>query len=823
MDFFKLQATAVIRKNSIAFVEHVFALNASRRPVVTVTDEAQAASLAGIQIDRCIVPAEQSGWYAGRHALIHDEIPAQVSYTSGTEGQPKGILLTYANLAYSAERIIEEMKMTADIREYVGVPATFSFGMARFRTVSAVGGQAYMPPRGFDPLELARMLASGEVNALSAVPTLLRILLASPSVIGDAGKSLRWMEIGSQHMTADEKRGVRALFPNALIVQHYGLTEASRSTFLHVSGASNDLLGSVGRPVGQNEVQLSADGRIRIRGPHVATSRIDADGVHDLLTEDGWLQTNDLGHLRSGYLFFDGRADDLINCGGQKIVPDHLEMRIRACLQPGVQIAVAKVPDDQRGDGVLVAVEGDRIDTKRVKEAATTALAEIGVAAGSALHVLALQALPVTGTGKVQRRVLAEQFASTHLTPPTSTTLPESDVKDVLSLFKQEFAGQNVTPQDTFESLGGDSLHYIQFTLGFEQRFGQLPIDWEKLTVAELQRHVGASKESIWRRLESVTLTRAFFMVCIVALHTGAFIYSKNWGAAYFLVMLAGYSVARFQLPEIIRSGSVKTLVGTAKYVAIPTVLMLALVQLLTRKFELPPLLLISNFLDPYSIKGYAFYFVEFYIQLLLLAAFLFSFANVRESFRLRPMVSALVLLVSVVLVDRTIESIWSGDYNFHRTPWHYAWAFSLGMVIAAANDLRSRLLALAVSTVAVLVVWRLTSAAVYVGVGCAIVLFVRAVVVPAPVKLVVAEIASASMFIYLTHHQMITVVKMMFGEHKPWISLMASIVAGIAFAHCYAWCARTVTQVWNEALTERRNRLSVRHSVAPEFEVSKS
>lgn len=795
MDFPKLQATAVVSKNSIAFVEQVFALYEARRPLVMIKTEAQANNLPGILIDRCIVPAEQSGWFAAQHSLIYDDMPAQVTYTSGTEGQPKGILLTYANLADAAERIIEQMQMTADIREYVGVPATFSFGMARYRAISAVGGQAYLPPRGFDPLELARMLTAGQVNALSVVPTLLRILLAAPTVIGEAGKNLRWMEIGSQHMTADEKRSVQELFPNALIVQHYGLTEASRSTFLQISDTSTDLIESVGRPVGRTEVQLSADGRIRIRGPHVAKSRIDADGLHDLRDADGWLQTNDLGHIRDGYLFFDGRADDLINCGGLKVVPDQLEERIRSRLEPGVQIAVAKIPDAQRGDGVLVAMQTGPSGTGQVRDAAVAALREMGVEAGNSLHIMAVDAIPVTGTGKVQRAVLAEQFVSQQPADAAETNVSTGTISDVLSLFRHEFPGHVVQLEDTFETLGGDSLHYIQFSLSFEKRFGQLPIDWELLSAAELQRHVGVTGKSIWRRLESVTLMRAFFMVCIVALHTDAFVYSSNWGAAYFLVLLAGYSVARFQLPEIIRTGSVKTLLGTIKYVAIPTVLMVALLQVLTRKFEIAPLLLISNFLDPSTLTGFLFYFIEFYIQLLLLAAVLFSFSKVRESFRARPMFSALALLLAVVVLDRSIEAIWNGDYNFHRTPWHYAWAFALGIVLASANDLRTRFLALGVSIVAVLVVWGLTSAAYYVGGGCVIVLFVRAFVVPAPAKVLVAEIAGASMFIYLSHYQMISIVTKVFGENMPWVSLISSIIVGVALTHIYAWSERKFIQ----------------------------
>lgn len=796
MNFGKLQATAVVRKNSIAFVETLFSLYDERRPLVLVTSAAQAAHLPGLEIDRSIDPVERTGWFSDTHPVILDDLPAQVSYTSGTEGLPKGILLTYRNLGYTTERIIEQMQLTDEVREYVGVPATFSFGMARYRAVSAVGGKSYMPPRGFDPLELARMLAAGEVNSLSAVPTLLRILLADPKIIGGAGAKLRWMEIGSQHMTADEKRRIREMFPNALIVQHYGLTEASRSTFLQIADASDLMLDSVGRAVGEGEVQLSADGRIRLCGPQVARSRIDAEGLHVLTDADGWLQTNDLGHIRDGYLYFDGRADDLINCGGQKVVPDQLEERIRSRLSSGLQIAVAKVPDLQRGDGVLVAVVGEGAPTGKVKDAAAAALQEMGISAGSALHVMALDALPVTGTGKVQRRVLAEQFALRQTTAPTPAPTVPGEISDVPSLFRHEFPGQDILPGDTFESLGGDSLHYIQFSLGFESRFGQLPDGWERLSVTELQDLSEAQDVSTWRRLETVTLTRAFFIICIVALHTNAFVYSSNWGAAFFLVLLAGYSVARFQLAEIIRSGSVRTLLGTIRYVAVPTILMdIILETFVSRKFELPSLLLFSNFVDPDDIKGYTFYFIEFYVQILVSAALLFSLRSVREAFREKPLLSAVILFLAVVAIERGIELFWNGDYNYHRTPWHYGWSFTLGMVIAAAKDVRSRLFALALALVTVFTIWNLTPAAYYVAGGCVLIIFVRSVLVPAPAKIVVAEIAGASMFIYLTHFQVISLVNKVFGEPRPWLTLVLSIVVGVAASHVYARIDRKIMQ----------------------------
>ncbi len=790
-----LQTTAVLRQNSIPFVAQLFALYDARKPLVLVNDAAEIATLPGLSIDRCITPGDASGWFTAQHPLIYDDIPAQVSYTSGTEGKPKGILLTHANMADAAERIIDQMQMTAEIREYVGVPATYSFGMGRYRAISAVGGQAYLPPRGFDPLELARMLQDGQVNALSVVPTLLRILLAAPAIIGDAGQYLRWMEIGSQHMTADEKRRVCKLFPNAVIVQHYGLTEASRSTFLRISDAAPAQLGSVGQPVGKTQVKCSTDGRIMIRGPHVAQFRVDADGLHALTDADGWLQTNDLGHFEDGYLFFDGRADDLINCGGVKIVPDDIEERLRSQLAPGAQIAVAKVPDPQRGDGILVAVQTGTSETAQVKDAVLATLKDLGVAVGSALHVMEVDALPVTGTGKVQRGVLAEMFAAQQAASPTKAHATSKKITDVPSLFRHEFPGQKIGAEDTFESLGGDSLHYIQFSLNFEQHFGQLPNDWETLTASQLQQSVNADGGSTWRRLETVTLTRAFFMVCIVALHTEAFIYSPNWGAAYFLYLLAGYSVARFQLPEITRTGSVKTLIGSIKSVVIPTLLMVGLLQVLTNRFEITPLLLISNFLDPSTLKGFLFYFIEIYVQLLVLAAVLFSFSKVRAAFSARPFISAIVLLAVSIVAARGIEMTYDHIYNFDRTPWHYAWPFALGMVLAFANDTRTRLLALGISLLVVFEYWGFTSAAYYVSGAIFLVLFVKDIAVPGPVKRVVAEIAGASLFIYLFHYQMISVDQKLFDQLHPWAELITAIVVGIIAAHAYAWLSRKIVQ----------------------------
>lgn len=780
----QLNVVGLVSRSSVSYIRHVFALGRARQPLVNVRDEAAARELQGLVVDGLVIPAEGGGWFADAEPLIDEDRPAQVTYTSGTEGLPKGIVLTYANLADAAGRIIAQMQMTADIREYVGIPVTYSFGMGRIRAIAAVGGRAYLPARSFDPLEFARMLKDGEVNALSAVPTLLRIVLASPEIIGSAGAKLRWLEIGSQFMSAAEKRAVRELFPNARIVQHYGLTEASRSTFLTVSEATDQQLESVGQPVGRTEIGVSADGRIRIRGPHVARWRIEDGRLRETCDADGWFQTNDLGHLRDGFLHFDGRADDLINVSGVKVNPDQVEDRIRSICGDD-RIVVARVRDALRGDGVLVATDSPALDLQRLQQVSNDVLREAGLEAAGSLHVLSVPGIPRTATGKPIRREVARLFEESAAT--SKSTAPEqAGGGNVMGLFRTFFPGRKVSASDSFESMGGDSLNYIQFSMAYERRFGALPSGWQSIPVAQLESGLSGNKGGFWRRLDTATLNRAFFMICIVAWHLDVFLYSENWGAAYALYMLAGYSLMRFQWPEISRTGSVSTVLSTALRVAIPAVLVLIGLQLLARNFELLPLLLISNFFDPSRYDVQYFYFAEMYIQLILFAAAMLSIPAIRRRFQQDAFHVSAFLTTAAFVCKEVVDRFWTTDHIFHRSPHWYAWAFACGMMMASARSTRQRVLALALIVILELDYHGPTSAAWYIIGACALMLFVPELLVPAPLKSVVSVVAGSSMFLYLSHGHVATLVNRLLPEPSPWIALIASILFGIVFGAVY-------------------------------------
>lgn len=459
----------VVAVNSPDYMSCVSALLGEGKVVVPLRSEDDQARIAGAGVQEVIRPREGFGWFEPRFAPRDDDEPAIISFTSGTEGEPKGVPLSHRALSDVVKRLRDVMQLDGSMREYIGVPIHYSFGFGRCRVVAAVGGHAYLPQHGFDPLELSEMLKQGQINAVSAVPSLWRTVLDSPDLFRENGQLIRWIEIGSQYMSAQEKLDLRELFPRAVIVQHYGLTEASRSTFLEVHKEAPTELESVGRATGDVEIQIGQDGRIRIRGPHVVRNILQGGQPIAATDAEGWLTTSDLGHISGDYLFYEGRADDVINCGGLKLAPDRLEKAMAASTGLTAGYAIARVPDAVRGDGVLLAYCGDaaaRVD--ELAEALLDAAAQQGVRLAGALRVGAVSDLPRTATGKIQRKELASRAQDAPLYEPKGPKklkvhagdgAPQNDREQkLLEIWKDALGTADLRVDESFYDLGGDSI-----------------------------------------------------------------------------------------------------------------------------------------------------------------------------------------------------------------------------------------------------------------------------------------------------------------------------------------------------------------------------
>ncbi|MBO9712330.1 AMP-binding protein [Sphingomonas sp.] len=537
--------------SSIAYLDAIFDCYEQRRVAVPVEPGGSAPE--EHEFAERLTPAAGGGWFKRALAPIVEDGPAQVSFSSGTTGTPKAVQISHRALADVTQRLIEAMAIDATIREYVGVPVTYSFGLARARVTAAVGGEAYLPPRGFDPMEFAAMLDAGEVNALSAVPTLLRVLIQNPDLIGrKTGRKLQWLEIGSQPMSAEDKKAIRRMFPAARIVMHYGLTEASRTTFLDVQEATDAQLETVGRPTGSAEVRIDGAGRICIRGPHVADGLLKPEGLEPIVDGEGWLVTNDLGEVDAeGFLHFLGRDDHLLNVGGIKVPAELFEARLAALVgADAAHVAVAGIEDALRGQVVMVA-HLSSVAVGPLSEHARATGTGFGLAAADVV-LIEVDAIPRTDTGKVQRKQLAEgrtapvraaapapvaeaaAAASPAAAIPAGMTAKEAEIARI---WGEALGVSSISRDDSFFDIGGDSLSAITVALRAEQH--GMPKDvmqlmFEGRTVAQIAALIGgeAPAEGLERSrravlADAINATRGVLVLMVIMNHWWHFFVEK--------------------------------------------------------------------------------------------------------------------------------------------------------------------------------------------------------------------------------------------------------------------------------------------------------
>jgi acyl-CoA synthetase (AMP-forming)/AMP-acid ligase II len=174
-----IEMIGIIPINSVDFVKSVFQVYNSDDVLVILKQ-----SNHGLSLKEESIPRSGGGWLNLKQDVILDNRPAQIVFTSGTEGIPKAILLSHQALSDAVNRLNNIMKVDETISEYLGIPVTYSFGLGRCRAVAAAGGRCFIPENGFNPAELARMLSADEINAISAVPTLWRTLLIQPEIVG---------------------------------------------------------------------------------------------------------------------------------------------------------------------------------------------------------------------------------------------------------------------------------------------------------------------------------------------------------------------------------------------------------------------------------------------------------------------------------------------------------------------------------------------------------------------------------------------------------------------------------------------------------------
>jgi long-chain acyl-CoA synthetase len=358
-------------------------------------------------------------------ALLAQDDPAWLFYTSGTTGRPKGAVLSCGNLMAMSLSYFADVDDVAQ-EDAALYAAPMSHGAGLYNFVHVQRGARHVVPEsgGFDPGEILRLAAEMRNVSMFAAPTMVKRLVGAARAAGSDGDGIKTIVYGGGPMyVADIKAALDTLGPK--FVQIYGqgespmtitvLSRADIADRLHPdwdarlasvgqaqSVAELRILGTDGIPLPPHEI-----GEIAVRGPQVMTGYLDNPEANAKTLRDGWLLTGDMGHLdEGGYLTLHDRAKDLVISGGSNIYPREVEEALLT--HPAVsEVSVVGAPDPEWGEIVVAFVVcDDPPETGELDEVCTSRIARFK----KPKRYVFVSELPKNNYGKVLKTELRERL-----------------------------------------------------------------------------------------------------------------------------------------------------------------------------------------------------------------------------------------------------------------------------------------------------------------------------------------------------------------------------------------------------------------------------
>ena len=353
---------------------------------------------------------------------------AVLLFTSGTTGEPKAAVLRHRNLTSYVISTVEFLGSGEDEAALVSVPPYHIAGISALLT-GVFGGRRTVHLASFTPETWIDAAAAERITHAMVVPTMLGRVLDILEARGERLPQLKALSYGGGRMPTQVIERALRLLPHVDFVNAYGLTETSstvavlsaedhRAAIMSTDENVRRRLGSVGRPLPALEVEIrDPDGQVTKRGQsgeiYVRGDQVSGEYTHKtMLQADGWFPTNDGGWMdEEGYLFVEGRLDDVIVRGGENISPGEIEDVLR--LHPQVaDVAVLGVKDDEWGERVaaVIVAKGEAPAAAVLAEWVKTRLRSTKTP-----EVWEFKSeLPYNETGKLLRRQLKLEMSSDH-------------------------------------------------------------------------------------------------------------------------------------------------------------------------------------------------------------------------------------------------------------------------------------------------------------------------------------------------------------------------------------------------------------------------
>jgi long-chain acyl-CoA synthetase len=359
---------------------------------------------------------------------------AALIYTSGSTGEPKGVMLSHANMVAAARSVQAYLDLRPDDVLAGVLPLAYSYGLYQLLLAFQVGASVVLERSFAFPVKVLQTLAAQRVSVFAGVPTTFALWLGLREAATFNWPELRLVTNAAAGLSPETIGRLRALLPQARLVPMYGMTECKRISYLPADQL-DARPGSVGRGMPNQEHWLVDEagrrlpwgrtGELVVRGNHVMRGYWNRPDLSAQVLKPGplpgeqVLHTGDLFRTDDeGWLYFVGRRDDIIKCRGEKVSPRAIE-DVLYTLDSVLEAAVAGVPDPLLGEAIVAWVAprpGRRLTEREVVRHCKDQL-DAGMAPQ---RVVFVDALPKTDSGKVCKRALAAA-ASPNDTRPERT------------------------------------------------------------------------------------------------------------------------------------------------------------------------------------------------------------------------------------------------------------------------------------------------------------------------------------------------------------------------------------------------------------------
>lgn len=360
---------------------------------------------------------------AGREAAVSGTTVADIMFTSGTTGAPKGAVFDHRRSLGGGRAWVGIADMTADDRYCCFGPFSHNASYKAGWVAGLMTGSTVFWPEAYDAESILNLIAGNRITVMPAPPTVWQEMLNHPNRDDWDISSLRFLSTGATMVPIQLMRRLEAETEIAVLSTGYGMTECCGSaTHTRPGDPIERIAYTVGKAIPGTEIAIAdAEGRplplgetgeVLIRDDKLLIQYLDnPEATRAVLDSDGWLHSGDVGLLDAdGYLKITDRLKDMYIVGGFNVYPAEIEKQISVL--PGLhQCAIVSVPDDRLGEvghAFIVRSPGSTLTEAEVIAWSKANLANYKIPRG----ITFVDSLPMNATGKVQKFELKERLKS---------------------------------------------------------------------------------------------------------------------------------------------------------------------------------------------------------------------------------------------------------------------------------------------------------------------------------------------------------------------------------------------------------------------------